>query len=76
MERQPFFLTIFIQIRSLENTVKKKLPVLGTIFPFFFSRDVKIDIEKDILIILTPKVRETVAETIPEQFRAIQKIDK
>ena len=52
------------------------MPVLSTILSFFFSRDIKVDIEKDILIILTPKVIETVAETIPEQFRTIQKIDK
>ena len=45
---------------------KSKIPVLGSILPFLFSRDVAYEVKKDILIILTPKVIDLNAPPVPD----------
>jgi type II secretory pathway component GspD/PulD (secretin) len=45
---------------------KSKFPILGSILPFLFSRDVSYEVKKDVLIILTPKVIDLNAPPIPD----------
>ena len=45
---------------------KRKIPVLGSVLPFLFSRDVMFEVKKDILIILTPTVIDLNAPPIPD----------
>lgn len=36
--------------------IRRKVPLLGTILPFLFSRMIDVEIRKDVLILLTPRV--------------------
>ncbi len=45
---------------------KRKVPILGTILPFLFSRTKKEEITKDFLIILKPMVIDLTPPAIPE----------
>lgn len=51
---QEFFLGGFKTTESYKN--KRKVPILGTILPFLFSRTENIEITKDFVIVLKPMV--------------------
>ncbi|MBC8181942.1 hypothetical protein H8E88_12555 [candidate division KSB1 bacterium] len=60
----PFLLGSFKQIGN--QSVKRKTPILGTILPFFFSKKVEMEIEKNILVVLTPYVIDLEGSEVPE----------
>ena len=61
---EPFLLGSFKQVGS--QTIKRKVPILGTILPYIFSKKIDVEIEKNILVILTPHVIDLEGSDIPE----------
>lgn len=47
-------------------TLNRKVPILGTILPFLFSRDVLAESTKDVLIILKPRIIDLKTQQEPE----------
>lgn len=52
--------------RTETRKVKKKVPFLGTILPFLFSKNTTIESTRDVLIILTPKIIALNSAEIPK----------
>lgn len=61
-----------LKIRSIEKT-KKKFPILGDIFGFLFSKTIEKDIMQEILIFVTPKIKETAEITDIQQLDKLEK---
>ena len=51
---EPFLLGAFKKTSTI--TTNKKVPFLGSILPFIFSKKIESEVKKNILIILTPKI--------------------
>ncbi|NQT26272.1 hypothetical protein HQ585_13020 [candidate division KSB1 bacterium] len=68
---EPFLLGGFKQVQT--QKIKRKVPLLGVILPFLFSRDVNIEVTKDILLVLTPKVIDLNSPVIEEIMGENQK---
>jgi len=47
------------------QTIKRKIPILGTVLPYLFSKKIEIEIEKNILVILTPYVIDLEGSEVP-----------
>jgi type II secretory pathway component GspD/PulD (secretin) len=51
---ESFLLGAFKRTETVKG--KRKIPILGTILPFLFSRDITSNVTKDVLIVLTPTI--------------------
>jgi len=63
-EDESFLLGGFKQTET--RKIRKKFPVLGTVLPFLFSRHVDLEIDKNVLLILTPKIIDLAVREVPE----------
>jgi len=63
-DKESFLLGEFKQVEN--RKIKRKVPVLGSILPFIFSRDVNVASTKNILIVLTPEIIDLNPVNIPE----------
>lgn len=52
--------------KTEKSKFKRKIPILGTILPFLFSRTVEMEIVKDFLIVLKPTVIDLKSPEIPK----------
>jgi type II secretory pathway component GspD/PulD (secretin) len=60
---EPFLMGSFKKVGS--QTIKRKIPILGTVLPYLFSKKIEIEIEKNILVILTPYVIDLEGSEVP-----------
>lgn len=63
-DKETFLLGAFQQTEV--RKIKRKVPLIGYVLPFLFSRDVNMEVTKDILIILTPEIIDLEPVQIPE----------
>lgn len=63
-DQESFLLGGFKQTEM--QKIKRKVPVLGTLLPFLFSKYINVEIEKNILLILTPRIIDLSKMEIPE----------
>lgn len=63
-DKESFLLGEFKQVEN--RKIKRKVPVLGSILPFIFSRDVNVATTKNILVILTPEIIDLNPINVPE----------
>lgn len=61
---EPFLLGAFKRTQTI--TVKRKVPLLGTILPYLFSTKKGVEKSSDMLIVLTPRVIDLTGSTAPE----------
>ena len=63
-DQESFLLGGFKQTET--RKVRRKVPILGTILPFLFSKHIDIEINKNILLILTPRIIDLNTTEIPK----------
>ena len=61
---EPFLLGGFKKTETIK--MKRKVPLLGAILPYLFSKTENVEVTKDVLIILTPEVIDLNGATIPQ----------
>ena len=59
----PFLLGAFKKTET--QTSRHKLPLLGWVLPYLFSREVSVDVQKDILIVLKPQIIDMQGSSVP-----------
>lgn len=67
---KPFLLGGFKKTETRE--VRSGIPVLGRILPFLFSKKKNVEITKDILLILKPKVIDLESAAIPDTLSQVK----
>ncbi|NOZ09043.1 MAG: type II and III secretion system protein [FCB group bacterium] len=64
-DNEPFLLGAFKKLEDQE--IVRRVPLLGYILPYLFSKKVKVQSEKNILVVLTPRVIDLQGSPVPDQ---------
>lgn len=62
--------------RSVDSVTKRKVPILGTILPFLFSRKITTRTTYQVFILLTPTVIDLEPQKLDERLKGLLKPDQ
>lgn len=62
--------------RSVDFVTKRKVPILGTILPFLFSRKITTRTTYEVFILLTPSVIDLEPQKLDERLKGLLKSDQ
>ena len=62
--------------RSKDYVIDRKLPILGSLLPFLFSRKITTRETKEIFIVLTPYVIDLTPQPLDEKLKGLLEPEK